>query len=152
MFPEYTTPLTKHSAFIHLHRWRLNSLASILSSTQDQIESSNAIDTIAKMLSDIAFYDAENIVSVKALDGIINICQSPYSVHMIYLILAHILQRQQNEISSFHAESKMLWALMEKQRWRWKIASSCCLEFFCNFFCCPCLQLSVGDYIAALGH
>lgn len=102
---------------------------SIPSPAQDQLESSDAIEAVVKMISDVALYSAEDAASVKAEDA--RICQSPYSVHMVYLIFAYMVKRQQQYSISFYAEIEMLKALLQKQQWRWKITGSCLLS--CEF-------------------
>jgi hypothetical protein len=116
-----------HSAFIHLHHWRLSATNSV-SSLQDRLDSSGAIETAIRIIADTG-------ASLIYMSGGKNLCQSPYSIEMIYQLVVQLRKLKKNGNSFFDTESQALEMMLEKQKMRWKIAGSCCFD---SSMACTC--------------
>ncbi|OJJ44382.1 hypothetical protein ASPZODRAFT_135200 [Penicilliopsis zonata CBS 506.65] len=116
------------SAFIHLHRWRLT-CDSPFFSQQDYLESSRAIETILKVLSDLAQHRAESAISGE--DNELDAEQFPYFIHMIYQLLIEMRQQPRLQYRpatdtvpshAFEKEMSLLYGILLKQTDRWQIS------------------------------
>jgi hypothetical protein len=105
---------------MQLHQWRLSNSSSIFSA-QDQVESSDTVEAVIKIISDTG----RDVGGSGSL-----FCHSPYSIHVIYQILLTIKYLDQNGKDRMDAHIQVLKMMLEHQKGRWKIAGQCCQGYF----------------------
>lgn len=92
------------------------------------MESSEAIQTAMRIISNTG----------QAVDpsGAGNLaCHSPYSLHMLYVLLISVQYLEQNGTPNMGEGAKVLELMLEQQKWRWKIAGSYCMLALRLAFC-----------------
>uniref|UniRef100_A0A093V5K4 Uncharacterized protein n=1 Tax=Talaromyces marneffei PM1 TaxID=1077442 RepID=A0A093V5K4_TALMA len=121
------------NAFVHLHRGRLKLSNSFHFSEQDKLESSRALETMLRILSDFfddqLFKNPGFIIASPTDDNGIFRETFPYFVHMTYVILLELKEHGRfeqlptsSEAPPLEKEVEALWSILNFAAEHWQIA------------------------------
>ncbi|KAE8550225.1 hypothetical protein EYB25_006446 [Talaromyces marneffei] len=121
------------NAFVHLHRGRLKMSNSFHFSEQDKLESSRALETMLRILSDFfddqLFKNPGFIIASPTDDNGIFRETFPYFVHMTYVILLELKEHGRfeqlptsSEAPPLEKEVEALWSILNFAAEHWQIA------------------------------